>query len=49
MPYKFHLHRIINELTQPWLIGRVRHPFTSRYWDYVDVDTAMRNGASGEA
>ena len=49
MPYKFHLHRIINELTQPWLIGRVRHPFTTRWWDLVDVDTALRNGTSGEA
>ena len=49
MPYKFHLHRIINELTQPWLIGRMRHPFTTRWWDYVDVDTTLRDGASGEA
>jgi ABC-type transport system substrate-binding protein len=49
MPYKFHLHRIVNELTQPWLIGRVRHPFSVRWWDYVDVDTALRSGASAEA
>jgi ABC-type transport system substrate-binding protein len=49
MPYKFHLHRIINELTQPWLIGRLRHPFSVRWWDYVDVDMAARSGAIGEA
>ena len=41
MPYKFHLHRIQQDLAQPWLIGYRRHPFTTRAWAYVDVD----NGA----
>ena len=30
MPYKFHLHRIQQDLAQPWLIGYRRHPFTTR-------------------
>ncbi len=41
MPYKFHLHRIQQDLAQPWLIGYRRHPFTTRAWAYLDVD----NGA----
>jgi ABC-type transport system substrate-binding protein len=38
MPYKFHLHRIQQDLSQPWLIGYRRHPFTTRTWAYLDVD-----------
>ena len=38
MPYKFHLHRIQQDLAQPWLIGYRRHPFTTRQWAYLDVD-----------
>ena len=41
MPYKFHLHRIQQDLAQPWLIGYRRHPFTTRAWAYLDID----NGA----
>ena len=32
MPYKFHHHRIQQNLAQPWLIGYRRHPFTDRAW-----------------
>ncbi|MBC8119427.1 MAG: bicyclomycin resistance protein, partial [Burkholderiaceae bacterium] len=39
MPYKFHLHRIQQDLAQPWLLGYRRHPFTTRQWAYLDVDT----------
>jgi ABC-type transport system substrate-binding protein len=38
MPYKFQLHRVQNDLMQPWLIGYSRHPFTTRWWDSVDLD-----------
>lgn len=38
MPYKFHLHRIQQDLAQPWLIGYRRHPFTTRTWAYLDID-----------
>ncbi|MEP6607279.1 MAG: ABC transporter substrate-binding protein [Burkholderiaceae bacterium] len=40
MPYKLHLHRIQQDLAQPWLIGYRRHPFTTRSWAYLDIDTA---------
>ena len=39
MPYKFHLYRTQLDLAQPWLIGYKRHPFTTRQWAYLDVDT----------
>jgi ABC-type transport system substrate-binding protein len=38
MPYKFHLHRVQNDLIQPWLVGYSRHPFTQRWWDLADID-----------
>jgi ABC-type transport system substrate-binding protein len=38
MPYKFHLHRIQQDLAQPWLMGYRRHPFTTRTWAYLDID-----------
>ena len=42
LPYKFHVHRIQNDLVQPWLLGYLRHPFTRRWWDRVDIDEARR-------
>ena len=41
MPYKFHLHRIQQDLAQPWLLGYRRHPFTTRQWAYVDIDSDL--------
>jgi ABC-type transport system substrate-binding protein len=40
MPYKFTMHRIRYDLTQPWLLGYRRHPFTQRMWLWLDVDHA---------
>jgi ABC-type transport system substrate-binding protein len=37
-PYKFHVHRIVNDLTQPWLSGFRRPPFWVEWWQYVDID-----------
>ena len=42
MPYKFHLHRLQQDLAQPWLIGYRRHPFTTRTWAYLDIDDDAR-------
>ncbi len=39
MPYKFSTHRILTDLTQPWLIGYRRHPTAREFWQYVDIDT----------
>ncbi len=45
LPYKFHVHRIQNDLVQPWLFGYSRHPFTRRWWDRVDIDPNLRGDA----
>jgi ABC-type transport system substrate-binding protein len=37
-PYKFHVHRIITDLAQPWLIGYRRAPFWKEWWHFADVD-----------
>ena len=38
MPYKFHVHRVITDLTQPWLIGYRRPLFWNNTWHYLDVE-----------
>ena len=43
MPYKFHLHRIQNDLVHPWVIGYSRNTFTQRLWDTLDIDPAARD------
>jgi ABC-type transport system substrate-binding protein len=42
MPYKFHLHRVVLDLAQPWVDGHRRHPFTTRQWNWIDVDPVRR-------
>jgi len=37
-PYHYHVHRIYNDITQPWLIGYRRPPFASAFWQYLDID-----------
>ena len=46
MPYKFHLHRILLDLAQPWLLGYRRHPFTTRT---VGLSGCRRRGTSPDA
>ncbi|MEW6706392.1 MAG: ABC transporter substrate-binding protein [Pseudomonadota bacterium] len=38
MPWKVHVHRILNDLTQPWLVGYRRAPFWQEWWHMVDVE-----------
>ena len=40
MPYKYSTHRIITDMTHPWLIGYRRHPISRGFWKYVDIDTS---------
>ena len=40
MPYKISTHRILTDMTHPWVIGYVRHPTAREFWKYVDIDTA---------
>ena len=41
-PYKYHVHRILTDLTQPWLIGYRRGAFWYEWWQYVDIDAEMQ-------
>jgi ABC-type transport system substrate-binding protein len=42
MPYKVHVHRIWNDLAQPWVTGYHRNVFVREFWKYVDVDMDER-------
>jgi ABC-type transport system substrate-binding protein len=42
MPYRFHTHRISTDLNQPWLIGYRQPQFRIGFWQYVEVDPAVR-------
>jgi ABC-type transport system substrate-binding protein len=39
-PYKTHVHRYVNDMAQPWLIGYRRPLFWLDFWQYLDIDTA---------
>ncbi|HWH82363.1 MAG TPA: bicyclomycin resistance protein, partial [Burkholderiaceae bacterium] len=42
MPYKTHVHRIYNDLTQPWVSGWREAPFRRESWMYAEVDGERR-------
>jgi len=46
MPYKFHVHRILTDLAQPWLHGYRRPPYWLPWWQYVDVDAEQAQAAA---
>ncbi len=46
MPYKVHVHRIWNDLANPWVTGYHRNLFVRDFWKYVDVDMAERERRS---
>jgi len=37
VPYIAHNHPITTDLTQPWVRGYHRHPFTNDWWRYTDL------------
>jgi ABC-type transport system substrate-binding protein len=37
-PHKYHVHRVLTDLTQPWLVGYRRPLFGNQFWQYVDID-----------
>jgi ABC-type transport system substrate-binding protein len=37
MPYKIHVHRILTDLNQPWVLGFRRAIFWQQLWQFVDV------------
>ena len=42
MPQKYNVHRIINDLTQPWLLGYRRPAFGNQFWQYIDIDASRQ-------
>ncbi|RQO60656.1 bicyclomycin resistance protein [Paucibacter sp. KBW04] len=42
MPIKTHVHRIRNDISQPWLIGYRRPMFRNEFWHFVDIDNSLR-------
>ena len=38
MPYRWRVHRYLNYLQQPWMLGYRRLPFVSSWYQYVDID-----------
>jgi ABC-type transport system substrate-binding protein len=38
MPYKVHVHRYINDLAHPWVVGYRRPVFWQDFWQYIDID-----------
>jgi ABC-type transport system substrate-binding protein len=49
MPYKVHVHRILTDLAQPWVLGYHRNIFVRDFWKYVDIDPAALKRHSGAA
>jgi ABC-type transport system substrate-binding protein len=48
MPYKVHGHRILNDLSHPWLIGYRRHPFALDFGKWIDIDVDERLRRTGK-
>ena len=44
-PAKFHVHRILTDLAQPWVIGYRRPPYWHTWWPFIDIDTQARQSA----
>ncbi len=38
-PYKTHVHRYMNDMAHPWLIGYRRPLFWQDFWQYLDIET----------
>ncbi len=45
MPYKIHGHRILTDMSHPWVRGAQRNIFRRDFWQYVDVDMNARTAA----
>ena len=43
-PYKVHVHRLITDMTHPWLLGYRRPLFWQEFWQYIDIDDSRRPG-----
>ena len=43
-PYKYHVHRILTDLAQPWVHGYRRPLFWHDWWHYVDIESVEPKG-----
>jgi ABC-type transport system substrate-binding protein len=41
-PHKYNVHRILTDLTQPWVVGFRRPLYGNRFWHYIDIDSARQ-------
>jgi ABC-type transport system substrate-binding protein len=46
MPYKYHVHRMANDLAHPWVTGFRRPLFWNDWWHMVDIDPARQPPAA---
>ena len=42
MPYKVHVHRVFTDMAQPWVVGYHHNIFVREFWQYVDIDPALK-------
>lgn len=43
MPYRSHVHRVYNDVVQPWINGWRQPLFRNEVWQYVEVDDELRS------
>jgi len=43
MPVKTHVHRYMSDIAQPWLIGYRRPLFRNEFWQFIDIEPAVRH------
>ncbi|MEJ6001422.1 ABC transporter substrate-binding protein [Paucibacter soli] len=43
MPMKTHVHRIVNDISQPELIGYRRPMLRNEFWQYIDIDRSPKH------
>jgi ABC-type transport system substrate-binding protein len=41
-PQKYKVHRIVNDMTWPWVIGYRRPIYGRQFWEYIDIDNSKR-------
>jgi ABC-type transport system substrate-binding protein len=46
-PQKYKVHRIVNDLTQRWVVGYKRPLYGRQFWQYIDIDETTRLSSTG--
>ena len=46
VPYRIAVHRILTDMSYPWVIGYRRPPFWLDWWQYVDIDMSLQKKVS---